>query len=416
MKKSALKQFLPVLVWLFLMFGFAGCIIDPIEPDDPDDPIDPTLTEMQALDPFYQVPGELPPVEYTPEVQEPITNDFTLLKACLGKSLSEIEALLTEHGYTAGSGNTFLKTENGVTKEAYISATYNASILNNVSILINNNDFDIQKQFFAQWMNEIRNSVAFTKLVRSSYYFRPNYSGGEQYFSTPEELVSVVSALSVGNGMSASFNGNDIYANEYRVSVYGLHTVCMQIVNQRIGQPADDFTESDLRPTDLQKHILISKVDYLTFRYKGFYALNVTDKLNTGNEIPFVSEYQSPGDYGYIKLFYRNTNNLLMDGSIIWSGCGELNFPESFRAGQRLSSGIPYPGQGRIAFISSSGHYRTVTDETDLQRIWQSISRQKEFLHYYHSKPGKRVAVYLYTPSVGIGDPADAYYLVFTEQ
>ena len=408
MKKSALKQFSPVLVWLFLMFGFAGCTVDPIEPDDP---IDPTPTEMLALDPFYQVPGELPPVEYTPEVQEPITNDFTLLKACLGKSLPEIEALLTEHGYTAGSGNTFLKTENGVIKEAYISAT------NNVSILINNNDFDIQKQVFAQWMNEIRNSVAFTKLVRSSYYFSPNYSSEEQHFSTPEELVSAVSALSVGNGMSASFNGNDIYANEYRVSVYGLYSMCMQIINQRIGQPSDDFTESDLMPTDLQKHILISKVDYLTFRYKGFYALNVTDKLNTGNEIPFVSEYQSPGDYGYIKLFYRNTNNLLMDGTIVWSGCGELNFPESFRAGQRLSSSLHYPGQGHIAFINSSGRYTTVTDETDLQRIWQSISCQKEFQHYYFSKPcHKRVAVYLYTPSVGVGNPADAYYLVFTEQ
>ena len=414
MKKSALKQFSPVLVWLFLMFGFSGCIIDPVEPDDPDDP---TPTEMQAIDPFYRVPGELPPVEYTPEVQEPITNDFTLLKACLGKSLSEIEALLTEHGYTAGSGNTYLKTENGVTKEAYISATYNASILNNVSILINNNDFNIQKQFFAQWMNEIRNSVTFTKLVRSSYYFSPYIGSQEQYFNTPEELVSVVSALSAGNGISASFSGNDIYANEYRVSMIGLYTIYMQIVNQRIGQPADDFTESDLRPTDLQKHILISKVDYLTFQYKGFYALNVTDKLNIGNEIPFVSECQSPSDLGYVKLFYRNTNNLLMYGTIVWSGCGELNFPESFRAGQRLSSGLPYPGQGHIAFINSSGRYTTVTDETDLQRIWQSISCQKEFQHYYYSKPcHKRVAVYLYTPSVGIGDPADAYYLVFTEQ
>lgn len=406
MKKNILIPFSPVLVWLFLLFGFAGCIVDPIEPDGP---IDPAPTDMLSLDPFYRIPGELPPVEYTPEVQEPITNDFTLLKACLGKSMSEIEALLTEHGYTAGSGNTFLKTENGVTKEAYISAT------NNVSILINNSDFDIQRQIFAQWMNEIQNSVAFTKLVRSSYRFSASY-GSEEYFSTPGELLSAINALSAGNATSASFNGNDIYANEYKISMIGLYSTSMQIVNQRIGQPSDDFNESDLRPTDLQKHILISKVDYLTYRYKGFYALNVSDKLNTGNEIPFVSEYQSPGDFGYIKLFYRNTNNLLMDGSIIWNGCGELNFPASFRAGQRLNSGMPYPGQGRIAFINNGGRYRTVTDETDLQRIWQSVSRQKEFQHYYHSKPCKRVAVYLYTPSVGLGDPADAFYLVFTEQ
>lgn len=189
----------------------------------------------------------------------------------------------------------------------------------------------------------------------------------------------------------------------------------MQIINQRAGQPADDFTESDLRPTDLQKHILISKVDYLTFRYKGFYALNVTNKLNTGNEIPFVADYRSPGDFGYIKLYYRNTNNLLMDGTIIWSGCGELNFPESFRAGQRLSNVLPYPGQSRIAFINQEGHYTTVSDDTELQRIWHTLSRQKEFRHYF-GRTSKKIAVYLYTPSVGVGNPADAYYLVFTEQ
>jgi hypothetical protein len=189
----------------------------------------------------------------------------------------------------------------------------------------------------------------------------------------------------------------------------------MQIINSRAEQPSDDFTESDLHETDLQKHILISKVDYLTFRYKGFYVLNVTHKLNSGDEIPFVSQYQSPGDFGYIKLFYRNTDNLLMDGTIVWAGCGHLNFPNNFRAGLPMDNGLPYPGQSRIAFIDDGGNYMTVTDERELQYIWQSLSRQKEFQHYYGNS-SKKVAVYLYTPSVGVGNPADAYYLVFTEQ
>ena len=195
----------------------------------------------------------------------------------------------------------------------------------------------------------------------------------------------------------------------------GLNGVYMQIINHLAGQPSDDFTESDLQQSDLQKHILISKVDYLTFRYKGFYALNVTNKLNTGNEIPFVSEYHAPADFGYIKLFYRNTDNLLMDGSIVWNGCGELNFPNNFRAGLPMDNGLPYPGQSRISFINDGGHYETVTDESELQYIWQSVSQQKEFQHYYGNS-SKKVAVYLYTPSVGVGNPADAYYLVFTEQ
>lgn len=384
-------RFSPVLVWLFLMFGFAGCIIDPIEPSHP------THTGLT-------------PIEYTPEVQEPITNDFTLLKACIGKTQSEATALLTNHGFSHTEGNKFVKTENGITKEAEIYAP------GNVAMTLRDSAFDVLKQGFTRWMQEIRNSVAYTKLVRSSFSLSTGWGNGYQHFNTPEELLADLAIVPPADGMSASFYGNDIYANQYYLDMMpGLNGVFMQIINQRVGQPADDFTESDLRPTDLQKHILISKVDYLTFRYKGFYALNVTDKLNSGREIPFVANYQSPGDFGYIKLFYRNTNNLLMDGTIIWSGCGSLSFPTSFRAGQRLSNVLPYPGQSRIAFINEEGHYTTVSDDTELQRIWHTLSRQKEFRHYF-GRTSKKIAVYLYTPSVGVGNPADAYYLVFTEQ
>lgn len=391
MKKSALKQISSVLIWLLLVFGFAGCIIDPIEPGD-------------------LPPREPVPIIYNPEVQEPVTNDFPLLKACIGKTQSEATALLTNHGFSHTEGNKFVKTENGITKEAEIYAP------GNVAMTLRDSAFDVLKQGFTRWMQEIRNSVAYTKLVRTSFSLSTGWGNGYQHFSTPEELLTALSTVQPANGMSASFNGNDIYSNQYYLDMMpGLNGVFMQIINQRIGQPSDDFTESDLENADLQKHILISKVDYLTFRYKGFYALNVTNKLNTGNEIPFVADYRSPGDFGYIKLYYRNTNNLLMDGTIIWAGCGALNFPDSFRAGHRLASGMPYPGQGRIAFINNEGHYTAVTDEYELQRIWQTLSHQQEFRHYYtHSS--KRVAVYLYTPSVGVGNPADAYYLVFTER
>lgn len=363
-------------------------------------------------DPIDPLPSEPQPIEYTPEVQEPITNDFTLLKACIGKSLTEATALLTEHGFVAGDGNKFLKTENGVTKEVHYHS------IGNAEMVVHNSEFAIQRQIFVQWMNEIRSSVAYTKLVRSSFELSTGWGNGNQHFNTPEELLSAIANIpsTPEDGMYASFYGNDIYANRYSlVLMPNLNGVYMQIINHLAGHPSDDFTESDLQQSDLQKHILISKVDYLTFRYKGFYALNVTNKLNSGNEIPFVSQYQAPGDFGYIKLFYRNTDNLLMDGSIIWSGCGELNFPDNFRAGLPMDNGLPYPGQSRISFINDAGHYETVTDERELQYIWQSVSRQKEFQHYYGNS-SKKVAVYLYTPSVGIGDPADAYYLVFTEQ
>ena len=384
MEKKAFAQFIPLFVGLFLIFGFVAC------------------------DRF--LPSAPQPIDYPLEEQEPVTNDFTLLKACIGKSQSEVSALMTSHDFTTVSGGKFLKTEDGITKEVYVHS------VGNVEMNVRNNDFDTLKQVFVQWMNEIRNSVAYTKLVRSSFTLSTGWGNGYQHFNTPEELINALSSVSPAEGMSASFSGNDSYANEHSLTLYpNFNSVYMQIINQRAGQPSDDFTESDLENEDLQKHILISKVDYLTFRYKGFYALNVTDKLNSGDEIPFMAEYQSPGDFGYIKLYYQNINNPLMDGTIIWNGCGALNFPASFRAGLPVSKELRYPGQSHISFIDNSGTYVTVADDNELQRVWQSVSRQKEFQHYYkHSS--KKVAVYLYAPSVGIGNPADAYYLVFTEQ
>lgn len=388
MKKTSIWRYLPTIVGIFLMICFAACKPEPEEP----------------------ISEELDPIEYTPEEQDPITNDFTLLKACIGKSFTEAAALLTDHGFTASEENKFLKTENGVTKEAIIYSPGSAALT------MHDTAFDIQKQVFTQWMNEIRNSVAYTKLVRSSFELSTGWNNGYQHFNTPEELLAALIPVSLASGMSASFSGNDIYYNRYSLSMMpNLGGVYMQIINSHVGQPLDEFTGDDLETADLQKHILISKVDYLTFRYKGFYALNVSDKLNTGNEIPFVSEYQSPGDFGFIKLFYRNTNNLLMDGTIIWAGCGELNFPSSFRAGHHVNGNMSYPGQSHIAFIDNGDDLITVTDESELQRIWQTLSKQEEFQHYY-GNTHKKVAVYLYTPSVGFGDPADWYYLVFTEQ
>ena len=106
MEKSNITQHITLLAGIILVIFFAACSPEPIGP----------------------LPSEPQPINYTPEVPEPITNDFTLLKACIGKSQSEAAALLTEHGFVAGDGNKFLKTENGVTKEAKIYSTGNVAL------------------------------------------------------------------------------------------------------------------------------------------------------------------------------------------------------------------------------------------------------------------------------------------------
>ena len=302
------------------------------------------------------------------------------------------------------------KTENGITKEVHIAApTYAA-------MMVKNDDLTVLKSVFKQWIQELRASKAYSKLVRSSYSLSV-IGNGRLTFSTPEELLAALDTVTpIDDNVEASFYGNDCYANKYEL-VLALHMkgVFMDINNPRAGKPSDDFTVSDLKESDLKKDILICKVDYLTFQYKGFYALNVSGKTNNGDLIPITSECMSRGDFGFIKLYYRDQNNLLLDGTIVWNGCGKLSFPESFRAGLPEKEAIPFPGIEHFARLSEGGQYVETADEWEMKHIWQSVSYQKEFQHYF-SNATKKAAVYLYAPSVGLFNPYEAYYLVFVEQ
>lgn len=398
MKKTSSWRYLPTIVGIFLIICFAACKPEPEEPT----PSDPDVVEIT-------------PIEYTPEVSDPVTNDFTMLKACIGTTSGDAADLLTQNGFLF-NGERYTKTVENVTK---IVSIWPSGVVKQGELYVKDEDFPVMMPILKQWMQEFHASSAFSKLVRSSYSMRVD--GNNQSFDSYEAFISALDAISPNSNVSnISFNGNDIYANVYEIFLYmddHMKWVELRIYNARAGQPVDEFTESDLEAADLQKNILISKVDYLTFRPRGFYAMNVQNPVSSGNEIPFVAQYQEPGDFGWFKLFYQTTDNLLAYGSIIWSGCGQLEFPEFFKAGQKLNSGLPYPGQSKIAFINNGGHYCTVNaeHEVELQRIWQTLSKQEEFQHYYGNSH-KKVAVYLYTPSVGIGNPADWYYLVFTEQ
>ena len=362
---------------------------------------DSTITPSQPISPRTEEP-------------EAVTNDFTLVKACIGTSGEEANSLLTRQGYneeeTQMYYRKYTKTVNGITKEAHTSSPSYAAMI------VKNNDFTVLKTVFRQWIEEMRHSKAYDNLIRASYSLRVGWGNGELTFGTPEELLAALDTVTYTENVTASFYGNDSYANLYELALASyLQGVFLDINNGRAGKPSDDFTESDLNESDLKKHILICKVDYLTFQYKGFYALNVSGKEAYSSLIPIISEYMPACDFGFIKLYYRNTANLLLDGTIVWSGCGQLAFPESFRAGLPVSKGISYPGTEHFARLSEDGKYTETADEWEMQHIWQSVSYQKEFQHYY-SNSSKKVAVYLYAPSVGLFNPNAAYYLVFTEQ
>lgn len=184
---------------------------------------------------------------------------------------------------------------------------------------------------------------------------------------------------------------------------------------------AEEVPSSDDSFQGMEKNMLIMKVDYQSFQYEGYTTLDVGETDNAADTIPFVSTYAPPGDVGYVKLFYENPDNLLFYGGIIWMGCGRLFFPTSFEELSPLSAGLRYPGDDRIGFIDESGVQQSlpwnegVVDGEKLQSVWNAISKQPEF-QYFYSKTRRKVAMFLYTPSVGFGNPADWDYIVFVQK
>ncbi len=363
--------------------------------------------------------------------------DFAFLKSVIGRTNQEAIDYVTQNGYVENDANslTIHYIDLGVDTISKILSLHfeREDFLNmqNAEMMVRCNNFDTLSAIFKQLFLEIRNSSSFPLLVREKYSMRTN-AHQYLYFDTPEQLLDALESIDQPiDDVSVSFSANDSQAYEYSLTMrYGIYNystpaVYMQIINERVNTPLPEVPTVNLTEEYLGKDILIAKVDYMTFEYGGFFSMNVTNKQNEGNEIPFLADYMSPGDFGYIKLYYHDESNLLMDGSIVWAGCGELNFPETFVKGGNIDTYVPeytmkrsllFPSD-RISYIDADGSYVQDVDESDndLGYIWQTLSAQEEFMSYYE-QTSKKVAVFLYAPSVGIGNPYDWYYMVFVER
>ena len=87
--------------------------------------------------------------------------------------------------------------------------------MGNVALTLKDSDFDILKPGFVQWMNEIRNSVSYTNLVRKSFNLCTGWENGNQHFDSPEALLDALAPVPLADGLTAGFYGNDFYANRY---------------------------------------------------------------------------------------------------------------------------------------------------------------------------------------------------------
>jgi len=145
--------------------------------------------------------------------------------------------------------------------------------------------------------------------------------------------------------------------------------------------------------------ILLLRIDYMTNTFEGGHEQILSKGIADSDSIPIIVDYDPPGDFGNIKLSYEPTGETIFNGSIIWMGTGKISYPESFLNPQKystISNPIDLPDISKL-------HNLYMSNQLDYSSIWESINDLKIVSEYLKSEKG--ITLFLYTPSVGAGDP-----------
>ncbi|RYG18593.1 MAG: hypothetical protein EOO07_08600 [Chitinophagaceae bacterium] len=160
-------------------------------------------------------------------------------------------------------------------------------------------------------------------------------------------------------------------------------------------------------PSLTANKVLLLKVDYLTNTFEGGKELTFTSSAST---FTITTDYKSPGDFGNIKLTYKELDEKLFDGTIIWMGKGQINFPTDLIAPKYFE-----PQVSSLDFVNPIGFENIFNPNNQTHNytpIWSKIQHLPKVREYLKSNPTATVKIFLYTPSVGAGNPADWDWII----
>ena len=157
--------------------------------------------------------------------------------------------------------------------------------------------------------------------------------------------------------------------------------------------------------------VVLLKVDFLTSVFEGGKELEFS--VSSSN-FTISSTYQEPGDFGDVQLFYDELSEKIFDGTIIWMGTGVRSYPGTIdlpNSFSMLSDRLPLPDNSMFESVRYS-EYAHYPDTIDYSAIWNSINYLEIVSNYRNSNPNGKINLFLYTPSVGIGDPTEKDWYV----
>jgi hypothetical protein len=145
--------------------------------------------------------------------------------------------------------------------------------------------------------------------------------------------------------------------------------------------------------------VAVLKIDYLTTVFEGATELAFPAQPS----FTIVPTYQPPGDFGNLKMHYQEANGKLFDGGIHWMGLGTLHYP-TFRGAGNFWASDGAPAQPIFEEVVYGGYS---DPNINTAHLWDAIKNLEFIKGYLNSNPNAKIYYFLYTPSVGIGNPAD---------
>jgi len=158
-------------------------------------------------------------------------------------------------------------------------------------------------------------------------------------------------------------------------------------------------------------NVVLLKVDFLTNAFEGGKELI----FSLSSSFTISSSYQAPGDFGDVQLFFDEVGEKLFDGTIVWMGLGERSYPDAIQLPNSfsvLTDSLPIPDTSIFENVMYCDH-AYYPDSIEHTKIWNAINKLEIVSNYRYSNPNGKINLFLYTPSVGIGDPMDWDWYIF---
>lgn len=153
--------------------------------------------------------------------------------------------------------------------------------------------------------------------------------------------------------------------------------------------------------------VLMLKVDLLTSEFEGGKELTFEE----ASTFTIATNYNVPGDFGDIKLKYEELDAPLFEGTIHWMGLGEISYPviDPVPSFDTIENAVAIPDEALrdvVEYIDGMP-VEEWPYAPNYEEIWGAIDNLELVKEYRESNPNAKVHFFLYTPSVGVGDPAD---------